>query len=72
MPRIRPRQNIERRSFGKKCSVYGLRHFYAVNALLNGVGFFEIARNMGTSGQMIQPYYGKQDTAAVFATRLGD
>ena len=31
---------------------------------------FEVARNMGTSVQMIQEYYGKQATA-VFATRLG-
>ena len=27
---------------------------------------------MGTSVQMIQLYYGKQATAAVFATRLGN
>jgi integrase len=63
---------IERSSFGEKYSVYSLRHFYAVNALRNGIGVFEVARNMGTSIQMIQEYYGKQATAAVFATRLGD
>jgi site-specific recombinase XerD len=63
---------IERSSFGEKYSVYSLRHFYAVNALRNGVGVFEVARNMGTSVQMIQEYYGKQATASVFATRLGD
>ncbi|WFU70610.1 hypothetical protein [Bradyrhizobium sp. CB2312] len=60
------------RSTGETYSVYSLRHFYAVNALRNGVGVFEVARNMGTSVQMIQEYYGKQATAAVFATRLGD
>jgi integrase len=59
---------IERSSFGEKYSVYSLRHFYAVNALRNGVGVFEVARNMGTSVQMIHEYYGKQATAAVFAT----
>jgi integrase len=63
---------IERNSFGEKYSVYSLRHFYAVNALRNGVGVFEVARNMGTSVQMTQEYYGKQATSAVFATRLGD
>ena len=63
---------IERSSFGEKYSVYSLRHFYAVNALRNGVGVFEVARNMGTSVQMIQEYYGKQATPTVFATRLGD
>jgi hypothetical protein len=34
--------------------------------------FFEIARKMGTSVEIIQEYYGKQATAASFATRLGD
>ena len=63
---------IERNSFGEKYSVYSLRHFYAVNALRSGFGVFEVARNMGTSIQMIQEYYGKQATPAVFATRLGD
>lgn len=57
---------IERSSFGEKYSVYSLRHFYAVNALRNGIGVFEIARNMGTSVQMIQEYCGRH------ATRLGD
>jgi integrase len=63
---------LQRNSFGEKYSVYSLRHFYAVNALRNGVGVFEVARNMGTSVQIIQEYYGKQATSAVFATRLGD
>lgn len=63
---------ILRSSFGEKYTVYSLRHFYAVNALRNGIGVFEVARNMGTSVQMIQEYYGKQATAAIFATRLGD
>src|ERR1700680_2067909 len=48
------------------------RHFYAVNALRNGVGVFEVARNMGTSVQIIQEYYGRQATPAIFATRLGE
>ena len=64
--------DLERSSFGEKYSIYSFRHFYAVNALRNGFGVFEVARNMGTSVQIIQEYYGKQATAAVFATRLGD
>ena len=48
-----------------------LRHFCAVHALRNGVGVFEVARNMGTSVQIIQEYSGKQATSVVFATRLG-
>jgi integrase len=63
---------IVRNGFGEKYSLYSLRHFYAVMALRNGIGVFEVARNMGTSVQMIQQYYGKQATASVFATRLGD
>jgi integrase len=63
---------IPTNGFGEKYSLYSLRHFYAVNALRNGVGVFEVARNMGTSVQIIQEYYGKQATASVFATRLGD
>ncbi len=63
---------IEKNSFGEKYSIYSLRHFYAVNALRNGVGVFEVARNMGTSVQIIQEYSGKQATPTVFATRLGD
>ena len=64
--------NLQKSSFGEKYSIYSFRHFYAVNALRNGIGVFEVARNMGTSVQIIQEYYGKQATAAIFATRLGD
>ncbi len=64
--------SLQTNSFGEKYSIYSFRHFYAVNTLRNGVGVFEVARNMGTSVQVIQEYYGKQATPAVFATRLGD
>jgi integrase len=64
--------DLERSSFGEKYSIYSFRHFYAVNALRNGIGVFEVARNMGTSVQIIQEYSGKQAAAAVIATRLGD
>ena len=40
---------IERNGFGEKYALYSLRHFYAVMALRNGIGVFEVARNMGTS-----------------------
>jgi hypothetical protein len=39
---------------------FSLRHFYAVNALRNGIGVFEVACNMGTSVQIIQEYYGRR------------
>jgi integrase len=53
-------------------TIYSIRHLCAVHSLRSGVGVFEVARNMGTSVQMIQQYYGRQATAAVFAKRLGD
>ena len=61
---------IEKNSFGEKYSIYSLRHFYTVNALRNGVGVFEVARNMGTSNY--SGYYEKQATPTMFATMLGD
>ena len=58
-------------SHGLKFSLYSLRHFYAVMGLRNEVGVFDIARNMGTSVQIIQDYYGKQATPLANATALG-
>jgi hypothetical protein len=70
--RLRLKQaGIQKNSFGEKYSVYSLRHFYAVMALRNGIGVFEVARNMGTSVQIIQEYYGKQATSAVFCDKAG-
>jgi integrase len=62
---------IEHNSAGDKYSLYSLRHFYAVMGLRSGIGVFDIARNMGTSIQMIQQYYGKQATPMSMATTLG-
>lgn len=62
---------VERNSAGDKYSLYSLRHFYAVMGLRSGIGVFDIARNMGTSVQMIQQYYGKQATPMSMATTLG-
>ena len=59
-------------SNGEQYCLYSLRHFYAVMQLRRGIGVFELARNMGTSVQMIQQYYGRHATARTFATRLGD
>ena len=64
--------NLLHNSRGERFTLYSLRHYYAVTALRNGIGVFELARNMGTSVQVIQSYYGKHATAPAFATRLGD
>lgn len=62
---------IRHSSNGEKFSLYSLRHFYAVRALLDGIGVYDIARNMGTSVEMIQQYYGKNATPKSMATTLG-
>jgi integrase len=63
---------IMRNSRGEKYTLYSLRHFYAVMSLRRGVSVYTIAKNMGTSVQMIEAYYGRQATAPTFARALGD
>jgi integrase len=55
----------------EKYTLYSLRHFYAVMMIRRGIPIFDIARNMGTSVQIIEKYYGKQATALALATKLG-
>ena len=55
----------------EKYTLYSLRHFYAVTMIKRGIPIFDIARNMGTSVQIIEKYYGKQATAIELATQLG-
>lgn len=63
---------VEHSSAGEPYTLYSYRHHYAIHALRKGKGVFEVARNMGTSVQMINLYYGRQATSQTFATRLGD
>lgn len=66
------RAGVSHNADGEKYSLYSLRHFYAVQMLRAGrVNAFDIARNMGTSVQIIERYYGKHATSRVLATRLG-
>ena len=66
------RENLSYNADGEKYTLYSLRHFYAVQMLRRGkVNVFDIARNMGTSVQIIESYYGKHATAQELATRLG-
>jgi integrase len=62
---------IVHNSHGDKFTLYSLRHFYAVSSLRRGIGVFDVARNMGTSVQVIQNYYGKHATPMKLATQLG-
>ncbi len=63
---------ISHNSKGHKFTIYSLRHFYAVMALRKGVEVFQLARNMGTSVQVLQNYYGKHATPPMFAVALGN
>lgn len=63
--------HIRRNSHGEAFSLYSLRHYYAVYALRHDIGIYDIARNMGTSVEIIQKYYGKQATPISMATKLG-
>ena len=66
------RAGITHNAEGEKFTLYSLRHFYAVQMLRKGkVNVFDVARNMGTSVQIIESYYGKHATSRVLATRLG-
>lgn len=62
---------MERNSSGEKFTLYSLRHFYAVMAISGDIDIYTIARNMGTSVQVIESYYGKHATPAMQAARLG-
>lgn len=59
-------------TFDKKFTLYSLRHLYAVQALRKGVSVYAVARNMGTSVEIIQLYYGSHATPVTFATALGN
>ena len=57
---------------GERFTLYSLRHFYAVQMLHKSKAtVWDIARNMGTSVQIIEGYYGRQATPLLLATRLG-
>jgi site-specific recombinase XerD len=64
--------DLEQNRYGEQYTLYSLRHFYAVNMLRRGkVSIFDLARNMGTSVQIIEQYYGKDATPLILATKLG-
>jgi len=62
---------IEKNRYGEVYTLYSLRHFYAVRMLQKNVPVWDIARNMGTSVQNIEMYYGRSATPTVKATVLG-
>jgi integrase len=63
--------NMLQNNRGEQYTLYSLRHFYAVNALRRRIPIFNVARNMGTSVQIIEQYYGKDATTLALAGDLG-
>ena len=63
--------NITKNRYEEAYTLYSLRHFYAVRMLSRNIPIFDVARNMGTSVQNIELYYGKSATAVTKATVLG-
>ena len=63
--------NTEKNRDGERYTLYSLRHFYASRMLEKNVPVFDIARNMGTSVQIIENYYGRSVTARTKVTMLG-
>lgn len=49
---------LEKDSFGRARTIYSLRHTYATFRLHEGVNHYTLSRNMGTSVQMLEQYYG--------------
>jgi integrase len=63
---------LEQNRYGEEYTLYSLRHFYATQMLTRGkASVFDIARNMGTSVQIVESYYGKAATPLALATKLG-
>lgn len=63
--------NMLKNNRGEQYTLYSLRHFYAVNAIRRRIPIYDIARNMGTSVQIIEQYYGKDATTLALAANLG-
>jgi len=50
---------LKTHEFGGARVAYSFRHFYISQQLLAGVGVFQIARNAGTSVEMIEKFYAR-------------
>ena len=56
---------ISRLKRGQQLTIYSLRHFYATQRLTNEANPFLLAKQMGTSVDMIERYYGQTMSADV-------
>jgi integrase len=64
---------IQKNRDGQSYTLYSLRHFYAMMGLnrKRATPIWDLAKNMGTSVDVIESYYGKHAAPAEQATRLG-
>ena len=62
---------LKKNDRGEDYSLYSLRHTYAVEKLREGLGIYELSRNMGCSVAIIERYYGSHATSLALATALG-
>jgi integrase len=49
---------VEHDTYGRRRTIYSLRHTYATFRLREGTHHFHLAQNMGTSVKMLEEYYG--------------
>ncbi len=62
---------VVRDSAGHKFTLYSLRPFYAVPAIVKDIDIYTLARHMGTSVNVIEDYYGRHATPVQRAAKLG-
>ena len=48
---------VETDSMGNKLAIYSLRHLYITSRIRNGVDSYQLAKNTGTSPEMIRKFY---------------
>jgi integrase len=69
---------VETDSMGGKLAIYSLRHYYISSRIRHGVDKYDLAKNTGTSVEMIQKFYDhvltteKKDELTKFNTRAGE
>jgi integrase len=54
------RTSLLKDAFGRSRTAYSFRHYYITKAIEAGVDVYVIARNCGTSVDMIQRFYSKE------------
>ena len=64
------RANLKIDHLGQQRTLYSLRHTAIMDRLRNGVTYDDVAKNAGTSGEMVRRFYGSHLTSEMNADRL--